>query len=447
MVTLTARIAPGASPLVGHLPRLLRAPLAFQVGLLSGDPVVRVRLGLRDLYVVTRPDVARKLLVSSDDAFDLGGPFFDSMRLIFGNGLGTCSNADQRRLRPLMNPAFRMDQMPGYANIMREQVSALARTWESGQVVEVGAQMKLLTTRVLTSTLLTSEHAAPAVAEMTRALPLVMPGLYWRMIIPMPGLFRLPTPSNRRFNEARNSLLSACDQAVSQYRSAGTGRSDLLSNMMEARGKDGDALDDRELRDQISTLIFAGAETASSLLTWAIHLISNHPAVERKLWAEVDEVLRGHVPEFHELPDLPYTQRILNEALRLFPPLWMFTMVTTAEAFIAGHRIPVGSHVLLPIYALHRDPSVFADPETFDPDRWLPERVGPAQRQGHLGFGAGARKCIGDNFAMIESTITLAGLAGRFRFIPHGNKRVEPKLRTALSPTACPMRVHLRTAR
>jgi len=440
-------IAPGALPLVGHAGQLLRDPMEFFTAQQGVGPVVGIRLGPHTAYLVTDPDLVRSMLVGGFRDFDKGGLFFDAVRSLAGNGLATCSAEDHARQRPLMQPAFQPSALPRYTAVMSACAEEVSGAWRAGSTMALDQEMRRITALVATRTLVTSKEGAQAAAEVARGLPLLLPALHRRVFIPVPWVHQVPTPGNRRFERTRARLREAVDQVVTQYRRSGAGHGDLLSLIMEARSEeDGSGLSDVEIRDQIMSVLLAGIETTASLLSWTLHLVSRHPAVRRRLEAEVETVLGGRTADHQDLARLPYCKYVLTETMRLYPPAALLSRATTTDVELAGTPIPAGSDVLFCVYALHRDPQVFAEPGRFDPDRWLPERVTPAQRKGLFSLGAGRRKCIGDSFGLIEATIALATITARWRLRPADRRPVRPVMRTTLMPSSLRMTLEPRTA-
>jgi cytochrome P450 len=220
---------------------------------------------------------------------------------------------------------------------------------------------------------------------------------------------------------------------------------DLLATLLAVRDEDtGARMTNREIRDQVLTLILGGTDSITATLAWAFYLIGEHPEAERRLHDEVDEVLAGRPAGFEDVPKLAYTQRVVTETLRLYPPAWLFTRRTTTEAELGGHRLAAGTSILLSPYALQRDPKLFDEPERFDPDRWLPDRARAIPRGAMIPFGTGPRKCIGERFATIETSIILATFAGRIRLRPISGTTVRPFPKLVLNPKSLLMRVEAR---
>jgi cytochrome P450 len=422
-------MAPGRLPLVGHLPALARRPLEFVASLREHGDLVELRLGPQRAYMVCHPDLVREVLLDSR-TYDKGGSFYDAVRRILGNGVIISNWADHRSQRRLVQPAFHPRRLPYYATVMCEEAAALAAAWPPGGVVDVNEATHTVAARVTFRSLFSTDAADDVVREVQQAIIPLGEGVFRRTLDPS-GLYeRLPLPSNRRFNRLVARLQEIIDELVDdRRRSASDDHGDVLWMLLAARDEDtGRGLTDDEVRDQVMNLLLGGAETAATLLAWTFHLLAGHPEVERRLHEEIDGVLAGRPVGFDDLPRLPYTRRVLDEALRVYSPVWMLTRMTTVDTVLAGRPIPAGTAVLFSIYALHRDPQVFTEPGRFDPDRWLPEWADTIPRNASASFGGGGRKCIGDDFAMVETMIVLATIAARWRLraIPGNTTRPRP---------------------
>ena len=185
--------------------------------------------------------------------------------------------------------------------------------------------------------------------------------------------------------------------------------------LMAARDEDGSGMTDRQLRDEILTFLLAGHETTAVSLSWTWYLLSQHPAVEQKLGEELSHVLGGRMPQLEDLPRLPYTDKVVKESMRLYPPAWSLARTVAKEVEVDGYRLPVGSNVVMSPWILHRDPRFFEQPEEFNPDRWTAEAVQRLPKFAYFPFGGGPRLCIGASFAVMEANLLLAAIARRFR--------------------------------
>jgi cytochrome P450 len=261
---------------------------------------------------------------------------------------------------------------------------------------------------------------------------------------------RLPTAKNRRFQAARAVLRAAVDHVISQRRRNPSDEdADLLSMLLSARDEDtGEVMTDHQVRVEVTTFLLAGQETTSLALTWTWYLLSQHAAAQQKLTDEIDAVLGGRPPEYTDLVNLPYTRMVIDEAMRLYPPAWGFSRQALADDELSGFRLPRGWLAFVIPYVLHRLPAFWKDPDTFDPDRFLPERIADRPKFVYLPFGAGPRQCIGNQFASIEAQLVLATLAQRYRLHLVPRHKVEPWPLITLRPRfGMPMIVEARTAR
>ncbi|MFD7663830.1 cytochrome P450 [Streptomyces sp. NPDC059788] len=441
--TLTFGAAPGAVPLLGHIPAIGRSSLDFMAALPAHGDLVRIRLGPWPAYVVCHPTLIHQVLVD-DRLFDKGGPTYDKLREVGGNGLVTCEHRYHRRQRRLVQPAFHRNRLPGYAEVMSGQVDAVTRSWSDGQVLDVVAVMNAFSTGVATRTLFAGDVDPAVLAEIQQATTEIFTGVARRLIVPFAWLDRIPTPGNRRFLRARRRLEHHTHQLIADYRRAGVDHGDLMSMLLAARDDDAHGLTDDEIHDQVLTFFSAGSETVSPALSWAWHLLAHHPEAEARLHDEVDAVLAGRTAHYDDIPKLRTTARIITETLRLYPPVWLLTRRTSAETELAGQRLPSGSVLVFSPYVLHHHPGFYPDPDRFDPGRWEDGTVCPRSEQAFTPFGGGARKCIGDEFAKTEATLALASMAARWRLEPLPRERVRPAPRLALAPHALRMRLRRR---
>ncbi|MFJ9897706.1 cytochrome P450 [Streptomyces sp. NPDC091280] len=426
-------VAPGALPLVGHAVRMGRSPLEFLTSLPARGDLVELRLGPSRAYLPCHPDLVHEVLLNAR-VYDTGGPVKDKARPILGNGLITSDWTDHRRQRRLVQPAFHPARLPGYAEVMRDECAAEAQAWEAGRPFDLSIAMQTLTARVTARALFSTDIADRAVAEIQRSLPVIVHGAYRQAMDPTGLLARLPIAANRRFNKALSGLHALIRRIVEDYRGASTDRGDLLSALLAAEDPEtGARLDDQEIHDQVMTLLLAGIETTASALTWSFHLLGGNPAAETALYTELDEVLDGRTPAYADIPRLDRTQRVFTESLRLYPPAWLFTRTTVESTELAGRELPAGTDILISPYVLHHNPALFTDPESFDPDRWLPARAEDVTRGSYLPFGAGSRKCIGDVFGMTEATLALASIAARWRLRPVPHTTIRPRPHMSLS--------------
>ncbi|AZS75444.1 cytochrome P450 [Streptomyces lydicus] len=430
----TIPLAPHAWPLTGHLVPLARDPLAFLKSLPAHGALVRVHMGPVPLVVICDPELTHQALVD-DRVFDKGGPVFERFRDVLGDGLSSCPHHAHRRLRRLAQPAFHSGRLPGYARTMTVCLEEVTGSWMPGRPLDVPTEMMSVTSQVTAATLFSESLPAAERGQLIDDVKTIAGGVFRRMLL-VPPLDRLPTPGNRAYLRARTRLRHTCDLVIAERRADGTDHGDLLSALVAARDPEdgGRGMTDAEISDTILTVFLAGTETTASTLAWALDLLARHPEIEQRLHTEVDTVLRGNPATHADLPRLELTERIINETLRLYPQGWFLTRTVTHDTHLGGHPLPAGASLAYSPYLIHHRPDLYNDPETFDPDRWDPKRPQPP-RHAFIPFATGARKCIGDTFAMAEATLALATITARWRLkhLP-GHHRTRPVPGASIGP-------------
>jgi len=420
--------APGALPVLGHAVQFFRDPLAFLLNASESDDVVAVRLGPSRVFLVCAPELVRQVLLNPR-VFDKGGAVYDAFRTTFGEGVGACPFEPHRRKRNLVQPAFHRARIIEHAAMISDEVAAMTAGWQEGELIDLNTVMHRLTTTVGLRMLFGSQVTPDVVAEVHELLPVMMRGLYRRAIVPVPRVHVL----DRRYLAARRRLHDLTDELLTASTVDGT------AAMLRDAGLTG-----QELHDEVVGLLVGGVETTVATLCWTFSLLSRNPNTRRRLHAEVDAVLSGRPAVYTDLAALDYTQRLVTEVLRLYPPIWVLTRQVMEDTEIGGHPVPVGATVMFSPYALHRDPNLFETPDEFDPDRWLPERAATVPQGAWIPFGAGNRKCIGDVFASVEAAIAVATIATRWQLSPAGAPP-SPVPKGELSTGPLPMIVGPRT--
>jgi cytochrome P450 len=254
-----------------------------------------------------------------------------------------------------------------------------------------------------------------------------------RLLLP-PAARYLPTPSMIQFRRAVRQLDDTVYGIIAARRRNDTDSGDLLSMLMQARDEDGGRMTDKQLRDEVMTFLLAGHETTALTLTWTWHLLAQHSALQEQLQNELQRVLAGRVPEFADLPNLTFTEQVIKESMRLYPPAWSVARTVVSEFELRGYRIPAGANVVMSQWIMHRDPRYFPDPESFNPGRWSPERAQKLPRFAYFPFGGGPRQCIGNSFAMMEAILLLATIAQRFTLRAVSSEPIVPVPSFTLRP-------------
>ncbi|MFD6288561.1 cytochrome P450 [Streptomyces sp. NPDC060205] len=430
--------ASGILPLVGHIAPLARDPLAFVSNLHNYGPVARIRMGTRHVVVVNDPALIRGVLLD-DRTFDKGGPLFERGREALGNGLITCPHSDHRRARRLSQPAFQPRRMADYAAVMTEQADKVTRSWHDGQVLDITSEMMALTVEVTLQTLFTNSLPRATASQITDDFLTLMTGFFRRMISP-PLLNQVPSTGNRAYARAIRRLRETVSDIIAARQAEGSDHGDLLSALCSAT--DPDSMKGRtptELVDEVLTFLLAGTETTAGTLSWAMHLLSQNPAVEGRIYQEVESTRRGSRLDFTHLPALETTGNAVKETLRLYPAVWMLTRVTTSDADLGGYLLPKGTIVAFSPYQIHRRSDLYDQADQFDPNRW---RDSPPAQETYIPFSAGPRKCMGDRFALTQATLVLATIVSRWQLLPVTDKALQPSVKASLTPR----RLHLRVA-
>ena len=437
-------VVPGAIPVLGHAVKLARRPLELLNAAIAGPDLMELRLGPQRALLVCAPELAHQMLVKAR-IFDKGGRFFEKIRQGAGDGLVSSEWLVHRRHRPLIQPAFHPHRLATYPGVMAKEITDMTASWHSGDQIEVGTAMQQYTMRVLIRTLFFAPAAAPFLDEIGRCAAIVLRGAYWRAMNPADFIERLPLPANRRHVAAIRRLRGIVETIVEGYRQAGTDHGDVLSMLLHARDENtGDGLTDTEITDHVYTLLIAGTETTASVLSWVFYLLGRNPDARERLHAELDALPPDQQLDMRTVGSLDYTRRVVTETLRLYPAAWLLARMTTTDCELGPYRIPSDTMMFYSPYLLHRRPDVFADPERFDPDRWLPERAAALPRGAFVPFGGGSRKCIGDNFGLIEATIALVAIARDWVLEPIDDVPVRPVPKISLAPGRLPMTLHAR---
>jgi cytochrome P450 len=385
------------------------------------------------LYVLRHPEHLREVLVTRASSFHKTHSAFERLSQVLGDGLLTSDGETWRRQRRMVQPAFAHGRLAGYASIMSDEARRALAPWGDGEVRDMGGELMQLTLRVVSRTLFGHDVTPEHIADVGHAMKLFQEGLVRPDLLPS----WFPSPRRQKLAAALAALDRMTYGIIAARRGSPTlGSSDLLQRLVDAVDEEGDGgrLSEKELRDQLVTLFLAGHETTSHALTWTLYLLSQNQSAESMLHAELDEVLRGKDPTYEDLARLPYTQQVVEESMRLFPPVYSLARRAHEDTEIGGFPVAAGSEVILWVYMTHRDPRWFPNPDVFAPERFAPEEEAKRPKLAYLPFGGGPRACIGKVFAMLEARLLLATLAQRYRFeLPPGH-RATPKPRITLVP-------------
>lgn len=435
---------PGLARTTSFLNRLRKNPLALFRELQEeyGD-IVRIQLPRQSLYIVANPEDVHHVLERHHTCYWKGRQF-GRMRRIAGASLAFQEGAEWKRRRQQVQPAFEKTRLrllvPLFASCADFWVRAIAREHDDER--DLARDMADLTLEIASRAFLGS--SLDQSHEFRDAVPTFLEFASQRLMSPVMLPLWLPTPRTVRFRAARRRLLEIVSRTISQRGAEGS--APLLSCI--SRDREGTELSAAEIRNEIMGFLLAGHETTAVALAWTWFLLSEHPHAEKRLHEELDRVLGGRLPNAENLEALNYTQAVIFEALRLYPPLWAVPREAATDDVIGGFTIEAGSAVLLPTFLIHRHPEFWVRPDDFEPERFATGIDAPPPRGSYLPFGLGPRACVGRDFALMEATVILATLAGYAKFKCVRPSAALPAAGFTLHPSGgLPARVEPRTRR
>lgn len=410
------------------LSNLRSAPLPFirQMTSTYGDNVYFKAAG-RPIYLFNDPESIQQVLVTRQNSFHKGFALQRTKNLL-GEGLLTSEDELHLRQRRMIQPMFHRQRIAGYAETMVSLAEHVSSTWQDGATLDMHAEMTHLTLLIVARTLFDTDLENNA-DELGQSVTTLLTS-FTRTLGPLAELrLRLPLPSTKRLEQARERLEASINAMIAERRTGGD-RGDLLSMLIAAQDdEDGNRqMSDRQVRDEVLTLFLAGHETTANALTWTFYLLSQNPEAACELQAELGRVLNGRNPTYADVESLPYTRMVLSESMRLYPPAWIMVRAAIEDVEISGYSIPRGSSVILSQWVTHRNERYYSEALKFDPQRWTPANVAARPKMAYFPFGGGARMCIGEPFAWMEGILLLATLAQKWEM------RLEPGFPVELLP-------------
>ena len=420
--------------LLGGLPAFRRDRLGFFDGAFreQGD-IVTGRLGPRPIVLLNHPDLVEEVLVTQNRRFRKHFALRRTRRTL-GNGLLTSEGDFWRGQRKLTQPAFHRERIAGYARVMVEYTERMISAWADGQTRDAHDDMMGLTLEIVAKCLFDADIHGQA-AGASEAMTEMMHAFTARVgrIIAAPHW--IPTPLNRRVERAIRKLEDILFAIIAERRKSGEDRGDLLSMLLQAQDEEsGRKMTDQHLRDELMTLFMAGHETTAGALGWTWALLSQNPEAEATLHAEIDSVLGDRLPTVSDLPSLTYTRAVVDESMRVYPPVWVVGREAIESFEVGGYRFPSGMTAYMPQWVIHRDPRWFDEPESFRPERWLDGRLDSLHRYAYFPFGGGPRICVGNNFALMEAVLVIATVARKFRLKLTHDAIINPLATMTLRP-------------
>ncbi len=403
----------------------IRNPLRFFLWLTQtyGD-IVQYRSSVEPAYLINHPDYIRHVLQTNGQNYNKD-TFLNKYMLesLTGQGLLTSENPLWREQRRLIQPAFHKQSLPKFAELMRQAVSRtvdrLDEAAAARQPVNIAAEMMRLTLDIVTESLFSFDITDQA-DEIGEA---------------MDTMAVIGKPRHRKVRAAIELLDEIVYAIINQrLEHPQRERDDLLNMLLDARYDDGSPMPIKQVRDEVMALLVAGHETTANTLSWGWYLLDQNPDAVAELEAEIDAVSAGGVPNVSDFSRLSYTEKVIQEVMRLYPSAWSISRRALGDDEIDGFFIPTNSIVAMSPYTMHRHPGFWDDPERFDPERFAPEKVAARPRFAYFPFGGGARQCIGNNFALMESMIIIPAIAGRFRLRRVSIEPVEEHALVTLRP-------------
>ena len=392
--------------------------------------IAHYRLGTNHIVFINEPEFIREVLIVQPQNF-IKERTQRRMKILLGEGLITSDGATHMRQRRIAAPAFHRQRISAYGEMMVDRAAAMREEWQAGVEIDVNTEMMRLALQVVAKTIFDTD-VTEDVQTINTEVNAIM-DLY-NFLIALPKaerLLHLPIPGLMRFKRARRRLDAVVHRIIDQRRQSGVDRGDLLSMLLASRDEeDGSKLSDEQLRDEVTTIFLAGYETVANALAWTWMLLGQNPAAEAKMHAEIDSVLAGRMPTLADMPQLRYTEMVLAESMRLYPPAWAMGRQATAPIELGPYRFPPGTYVFFSQYIMQRSPEIFPDPLRFDPERFTPEAKARRHKFAYFPFGGGNRQCIGEAFAWMEAVLLTATLAQKWRLklVPGQKIEVQPKI-------------------
>ena len=397
--------------------------------------VTHYRLLHNHIVFFNDPEFIREVLINQAPLF-IKERTQRRMKILLGEGLITSEGETHMRQRRIAAPAFHRQRIQAYGAMMVDRAATMRDEWQAGAEIDASSEMMRLALQVVARTIFDTD-VTEDVQSINTEVNAIM-DLY-NFLIALPkaeALMHLPIPGLMRFKRARKRLDAVVHRMIDQRRALGEDRGDLLSMLLASRDEDRDnsKLTDEQVRDEVTTIFLAGYETVANALAWTWLLLGQNPDAEAKLHAELDAVLgkgeAGRLPTLADLPQLTYTEMVLSESMRLYPPAWAMGRQSTAVVEMGPYRFPAGTYFFFSQYIMQRSPEYFPDPLRFDPERFTPEEKAARPKFTYFPFGGGNRQCIGESFAWMEAILLTATIAQkwRLRLVPGQTIEVQPKI-------------------
>ena len=451
MVTDTIRQSASLFDTIRTLRKIVRNPMDAWPDAVYCEPIVVTRMLGRKTVFVCDPDLVQQVLVDDSESFVKAESMRRSLEPGLGQGILTAEGQRWRLQRRVAAPVFRPAHVDSFLPAMLRVSRNMRDNWADmpdGAPLELSRQMTRVTFEIILETMLSGAGNAD-LGKLEGSIRDFLESTSWTTALSAMGApLWTPFPGKRRSERACAFLQHTVSDRIIERRQTGERRDDLLSLMLDAKDPEtGEGLNDIDVRDNILTFIGAGHETTALALTWTFYLLAKYPNIEKKILDEVERVAGNAELLPRHVASLTYTRQVVQESMRVFPPVAMVVRQSTRDLWIGGERVAVGDNVFIPIYAVHHHKNIWPNPDVFDPDRFAPEAMKARHRWSYLPFGAGPRICIGMGFALLESVAILATLLPGARLSTEPEFKPTPKLRVTMRPAeGMPMRVDKRAA-
>jgi cytochrome P450 len=428
-------------PFVGVLPELLqRKPLEFMRDLMQehGD-FVKVMAGPQPLYVVSNPDYLQRILRDNHHNYRKPDLLYKAAAKVIGNGLVLSEGDFWLRQRRMMQPYFHRKYLTLLTETMTRSISEVLETWETlaqqGNVVDMGREMSRITMAIITNTMFgTNTLSADDMLTISRDMPFLIDHATLRGYMPFIPDW-LPLPGNQQFESKLQNIFAIVTRFIDLKRQEKGESADLISMLLAAVDEEtNEQMTNKQLFDEAMTIFLAGFETTSTVLTWLWHVLNENPEVESKLRAEIETVLGKETPNIESLQRLTYSRMVFQETMRMYPPVPLLPRVAVEADRLGDYEIPANALLVLFFYGAHHHPSSWENPDTFIPERFTPEESKKRSQFAYLPFSAGPRKCIGDEFALMEGVLAMTMMLQHYKVSLLADHKVEPKLAITLRP-------------
>ena len=427
---------PRGLPYVGQAWNFARDPLGFLSGIAEtyGD-ISYFRLGDLPVFFVSRPEYVWEVLVTQRARFEIS-TMRTRLEPVLGTGMLTSRGELHARQRRLMQPVFRKTRIDSYAGIMAEYTQRARDKWRDGEEVQVTGEMMRLAMSLVAKTLFGHDIEEDSDA-VSRNLSILME-FFTRLMSPLRVTLMLPLPSTFRFRRALSELDAVVYRLIERRRRGPAGGDDLLSLLVQAKDDETQAqMTEKQLRDEVFSLLMAGHETTANALGWTLYLLAQHPDADERLYREVKGAIAGRTRfEPSDLDRLPYARMVIMESMRLYPPAWFVGRTALEDTEVGGYTIPRGASVLMSQFVAHRDGRYFEEPARFRPERWTDSVAARLPRGAYFPFSAGDRHCVGEGFAWLEALLVLATFVERWKFELVPGQDIRPQPSITLRPNA-----------